>query len=260
MTSLSDQEFIRYQRQIALPEMGEQGQVRLKASRVLVIGCGGLASVVVPYIVGAGIGSVVIIDDDDISLSNLHRQLVYRMSDIGRNKAAVMKEQLTAMNDQVRIRAIDYRLNEEQLNLEVMMADIVVDCSDNFTTRYLINQVCFRSKTMLVSGAAIDLKGQFAIFDYRKNTPCYCCVFPTTFERHTRCSESGVLGPVVGAIGSLQALEVIKALSKQRRTESSEKTSYLLTFDGMSMVFKKHAIHKDPECTICGDKEFQNVC
>lgn len=251
MNLLDDNDFLRYQRQITIPKIGEEGQHLLMSSRVLMIGCGGLGSVVAPYLVGAGLGSLVIVDDDCVTISNLHRQLVYRSSDLGQNKAIAMKSQLQNINHNVDVRAIDYRLKDEQLNLEVMMVDIVVDCSDNFVTRQLINQICFRHKKKLVSGAAIGLEGQFATYDYLDNSPCYRCIYPAELDHTTTCSSLGVLGPVVGLIGSLQALGVIKELIPDL-SESNKTHRQLSVFDGKTLTLKNYAIQRDPDCPVCG--------
>ncbi len=251
MNLLGDEDLLRYQRQVAISTIGEEGQSQLMSSRVLMIGCGGLGSIVAPYLVGAGVGSLVIVDDDSVSISNLHRQLVYRSSDLGQNKAKAMKFQLENINNNVQVRAIDYRLGEEQLSLEVMMVDVVVDCSDNFATRQLINQICFRHKKSLVSGAAIGLDGQFATYDYQENSPCYRCIYPEEVKQNISCSSLGILGPVVGLIGSLQALEVIKELIPAL-SESDKKHRQLLVFDGKTLSLKKYVIQKDPDCPVCG--------
>ncbi|MCE0493600.1 HesA/MoeB/ThiF family protein [Vibrio salinus] len=255
MNTLSDSDFLRYQRQVALPEVGEEGQLKLALSRVLIIGCGGLASVVTPYLSGAGVGSLVIVDDDEVSISNLHRQVVFRANDIGENKAVAMKSQLASINPNVRVRAIDHRLSEEQLSLEVMMADIVVDCTDNFSTRQLINKICFHHKTMLVSGAANGFDGQFSVYSYSEGTACYRCVYSEESDVNANCSSRGVLGPTVGVIASLQALETIKGLLKLSAPGSPQSTHKLLIFNGRSLTSDYLLITKDPECPVCGKEQ-----
>lgn len=251
MSSLDDDDFLRYQRQVAIPQIGEAGQSLLMAGRVLIIGCGGLGSVVAPYLVGAGVGSLVIVDDDYVTVSNLHRQIVYRSGDLGRKKTTAMKSQLEQINPKVRIRTVDYRLKEEPLSFEVMMVDVVVDCSDNFSTRQLINKICFRHKKRLISGAVIGIDGQFAVYDYQKNSPCYRCIYTEESKFHDNCSSLGVLGPAVGVIGSLQALEVIKHLIPE--LASSEASLHQLSvFDGKKLLLSQYAMQRDPNCPVCG--------
>jgi len=248
MSIVCDDDFIRYQRQIALPEMGEEGQRKLMSRHVLMIGCGGLGSVVAPYLVGAGIGSLVIVDDDCVSLSNLHRQIVYRENDVGFNKAEVMKKQLDLINHTSVVRAINSRLGNEQLNLEIILADIVIDCSDNFKTRHQINLACFRKKTKLVSGAAIGWSGQLSCYDYQSQKPCYCCTYPDLSIEVSNCSSMGVLGPVVGVIGCMQAIEAIKALC----SDSDDVFPATMTlFEGKNMSIKSVHLSKDPLCPVC---------
>ena len=251
MNTINDSDFIRYQRQICLPEFGESGQLKLEKSRVLMIGCGGLGSLVAPYLAGAGVGSIVIIDDDNIDISNLHRQFIYRESEIGQNKAARLKSNLNQLNSKVQVRAIKYRLTEQQLDLEVMMCDVVIDCTDNFTTRHQINRVCFKHKTTLISAAVIGWQGQLAVYHYQADEACYRCIYPEDMSEPRSCSTSGVIGPVVGVMASMQALACIKNLI----STPNHSPQSLVLFNGLNNTFQTLNIIRDPECPVCATKE-----
>lgn len=164
---LSDKQFLRYQRQVALPEIAEVGQERLSKSHVLIIGCGGLGSAASLYLASAGVGKLVVVDNDEVDSSNLQRQIIYREQDLQVAKTEATVKQLTELNSMVQVRALNKRLDKAQLQLEVMLADVVLDCTDNMPTRQLINQVCFEQNTPLISAAAIGWQGQFAVFDYQ---------------------------------------------------------------------------------------------
>ena len=248
---LSDQTFSRYSRQIALSEIGEQGQKRLINAHVLIIGCGGLGSAAALYLAGAGVGRMVLVDDDTIESSNLHRQVVYRSKDVGRSKTKAMADQLTALNSDVQLRGLSHRLDEAQLSMEVMLADIVLDCSDNIETRHLINQVCYKQKTPLISAAAIGWQGQFAVFDYSDTNGCYRCLYPFEQLSHdTNCQSMGVVGAVVGILGNYQALAALQMLALD---EFIVATGQLHLFDGKTMSWQTVAISRDSSCLVCGN-------
>ncbi|MFA0123802.1 ThiF family adenylyltransferase, partial [Vibrio sp. 10N.261.48.A2] len=175
---LSDFEFIRYQRQIALPEVGEQGQRNLLNSHVLIIGCGGLGNAAALYLAASGVGKIVLVDDDCVDSSNLQRQVAFRENQLGSPKVEALKQQLSELNGRSQVRTINQRMSESQLELEVMLADLVLDCTDNFESRQQVNQACFSAKTPLISGSAIGWKGQFIVFDYQNQKGCYHCLFP----------------------------------------------------------------------------------
>ncbi len=260
MALLDDHEFLRYQRQIALPEIGETGQCELNKKHVLMIGCGGLGTHVSLYLVGAGIGSMALVDHDAVELSNLHRQIAYRESDIGARKVGALAGQLRNLNHGCRIRTIDKKLDDEQLQLEVMLADVVIDCSDNFPTRHQINRICYQQKTTLVSASAIGWDGQLSVHRFLSDTPCYrCLVGDTANYSPKRCHESGVLGPVVGAIAALQAIQVIQQLLRDTHQNSpftpdkaSNELSEFIHFDGRRMQLKSLRYGKDIACPVCG--------
>ena len=249
---LTDEQLNRYQRQVAIPEIGEQGQVKLSKSHVLMIGCGGLGSAASLYLAASGVGKLVIIDDDDVDLSNLHRQVIYRDKDISSSKTEAMTSQLLALNPAVKIRSLDKRMSKPQLELEVMLADIVLDCSDNMPTRQMINQVCLEQNTDLISAAAIGWLGQFCVFDFsskRESNACYRCLYPfDEVEQVHNCADLGVIGPVVGILGNYQALAAIQKLATGR---FQFKASMLHRFDGLQMQWRYLSITKDKQCKVC---------
>ncbi|OBT12898.1 molybdopterin-synthase adenylyltransferase MoeB [Vibrio sp. UCD-FRSSP16_10] len=245
---LSDQEFIRYQRQVMLPEIGEQGQRCLLDSVVLIVGCGGLGSAVALQLAGAGVGKLVLCDDDVVEISNLHRQLSYRESDIGTAKSIALFKQIADLNPMVSVRTVNRRMALDSLLIEVGLADLVIDCSDNFPTRQDINKACLLKKKPLVSGAAIGWDGQLAFFNYQDNTPCYHCLYPfTESSASTKCSESGVMGPNVNMIGSLQSMLAIRALVEPKTLKPGE----LITFNGRTMTQNKFEFVQDEACDVC---------
>ncbi|RTZ14170.1 HesA/MoeB/ThiF family protein [Vibrio aquaticus] len=251
---LSDQQFLRYQRQISIPEIGETGQLQLSKAHVLIIGCGGLGSAASLYLAAAGVGKLVIVDDDDVDCSNLQRQVIYREGDIGASKTTAVTKQLSQVNHLVQVRAINKRLDKSQLLLEVMLADVVLDCSDNMPTRQLINSACFERSTPLISAAAIGWQGQFAVFDfqaYEGDQPCYRCLFPfDELPRAQSCSENGIVGPVVGTLGNYQALAAIQKIATGM---FHVKPFHLNQFDGMQMQWSTMAIGKDKACQVCSE-------
>lgn len=250
---LSDEEFVRYQRQIALPEFAELGQQALSEAHVLIIGCGGLGSAASLYLSGAGVGKIVIVDDDVVDPSNLHRQVIYREQDVNRPKVIATQTQIRALNSNVAIRAINRRLDGRQLSLEVMLADVVLDCSDNMTTRQMTNQACIEQRKPLITAAAIGWKGQFSVFDYRNSDSengCYRCLFPFDELTHpVRCSDSGVLGPVVGTMGNYQAIAAIQLLATGK---FHFQPATLHLFDGLKLAWQTLSINRDSQCSACG--------
>lgn len=211
MPGLGDLEILRYARHLSLPEIGYEGQVRLKAARVLVIGAGGLGSAVLYYLAAAGIGEITIIDDDRIALDNLQRQILYNTTVIGQAKVDLAADMLRGLNPEIIINPVRLRADAENLPLYVAGADIIADTSDNFTTRMAVNGAAMAQDKILVSGAAIGWQGQVTSFS--RPTGCYACLFGQELSpNQDNCSTNGVLGPVCGIIGSLQAVEIIKQL------------------------------------------------
>lgn len=244
----SDEELLRYSRHILLPELDVQGQLKLARSRVLIIGLGGLGSPVALYLAASGVGHLVLVDDDRVDLSNLQRQIVHREAALGVNKARSAAKALFEVNSAVAVTVIEARLDEAELEAQARQADVLVDCSDNFITRRAVNRACVAAKTPLVSGAAIRLEGQLAVFDPREAaSPCYQCLYPELSDEQLTCAESGVMAPVVGVIGSLQALEAIKLLASVGQASWGR----LLLFDALAGQFRHFTLTKDLACPIC---------
>ena len=247
---MNDEQLLRYSRQIMLPRIDVGGQERLLAARALIIGAGGLGSPAAMYLAAAGVGHLVISDDDRVDLSNLQRQLLHHVADIGRNKADSARDTVRALNPDVRVTVIEERLQDETLAAQVGAADVVLDCSDNFATRFAVNRACFGQRTPLVSGAAIRLEGQLAVFmPGSVNSPCYNCLYREGEEADQTCSENGVLAPVVGIIGSLQALEAIKLILSLGDSLAGR----LVVFDGMTHDWRTLKLRRDPACPVCGE-------
>ena len=247
---MNDEQLLRYSRQIMLPRIDVGGQERLLAARALIIGAGGLGSPAAMYLAAAGVGHLVISDDDRVDLSNLQRQLLHHVADIGRNKADSARDTVRALNPDVRVTVIEERLQDETLAAQVGAADVVLDCSDNFATRFAVNRACFGQRTPLVSGAAIRLEGQLAVFmPGSVNSPCYNCLYREGEEADQTCSENGVLAPVVGIIGSLQALEAIKLILSLGDSLAGR----LVVFDGMAHDWRTLKLRRDPACPVCGE-------
>ena len=247
---MNSQQRSHYSRQIRLPQIGEGGQHRLLNSRVLIIGMGGLGSPAAMYLAAAGVGHLVISDFDRIEPSNLQRQIVHRAADIGNAKALSASATLSALNPDINVTPLDWQLDGDELEEQVGLADVVLDCSDNFPTRFEVNQICVKTGTPLVSGAAIRLEGQVTTFlPTRDDSPCYRCLYRDDGANYETCSEEGVLAPVVGVIGSIQAVEAIKVLVQAGESLCGR----LLLLDGESMILQTVKLPKDPACPVCAN-------
>jgi len=248
---MNDDQLLRYSRQIMLPQVDFAGQEKLLVSRALVVGAGGLGSPAAMYLAAAGVGHLVIADHDVVELSNLQRQLLHRDEDIGRPKAASASDTLHVINPDVAVTPLETRLQGEQLAAEVRQSRVVLDCSDNFATRFAVNAACVRHRVPLVSGAAIRLEGQVAVFDARQaDSPCYHCLYRDGEDTEQTCSENGVLAPLVGVIGSLQALEALKVLLALGDTLAGR----LVIFDGLAHEWRTLKLQRDPGCPTCGTR------
>jgi len=246
---MNDAQLLRYSRQIMLPQVDIEGQERLLSARALIIGAGGLGSPAAMYLAATGVGHLVIADHDVVELSNLQRQLLHHDSDIGRSKVASAQESLTTINPDIRVSAMAQTLQGEALGNAVRQTDVVLDCSDNFTTRFAVNRACVEHRTPLVSGAAIRMEGQVAVFDSRReNSPCYHCLYREGEEEDQTCSGNGVLSPLVGIIGSLQALEALKVILAIGETLAGR----LIIFDGYTHEWRSLTLKQDTDCTVCG--------
>lgn len=250
--SMTDQQLLRYSRQIMLNEVDIEGQQRLLDGHALIIGAGGLGSPVALYLAAAGVGRLTIADDDLVEISNLQRQIAHGESDLGVNKAESAAASARALNPGCRITVIDHRLEAEALRAVVSEADVVLDCTDRFSSRYAINLACVTAGVPLVSGAAIRFGGQLAVFDGADaDGPCYACLYPPDDQgdEALSCAESGVIAPLVGVIGSFQALEAVKLL-----TGAGQPHRGLSTFDGLSGEWRHFRVPKDPGCAVCSSE------
>ena len=249
--SLSDEELERYARHIVLREVGGPGQARLNAARVLVVGAGGLGSPVILYLAAAGVGAIGIADFDAVSLSNLQRQIAHRTVDVGRAKTASAADAARAINPNVKIRCHDERLTAKNAPEIIGQYDVVADGSDNFETRFLLNDACYFAKKTLVSAAVTEFDGQLATFKaHEPGHPCYRCIFPEAPPAGTvpNCSETGVLGAAAGVMGTLQALEVIKEVTGIGESLAGR----LLIYDALATRFRTVGVKPDPHCALCG--------
>ena len=249
---LSDDELLRYSRQILLPQIDVEGQLRLRDARVLIVGLGGLGSPVALYLAAAGVGELHLADFDTVDLSNLQRQVIHDNAAIGQAKVDSAMARLAAINPLVRLHAHRQALDEDSLAAAVAAVDLVLDCCDNFATREAVNAACFAGGRPLVSGAAIRLEGQLSVFDPRRaESPCYHCLYGHGGEEGLTCSEAGVVGPLVGLIGSLQALEALKLLAGF----GEPLIGRLLLVDGLGSRFRELRVRRDPGCAVCGERD-----
>ena len=246
-TELNDAELSRYSRQILMPEIDYEGQLRLAQSHALIVGLGGLGSPASLYLAAAGIGHLTLIDFDEVDDSNLQRQIVHRETNIGQAKVESAKQNLTALNSHIRITTVAEKLDEKQLGQQVASADVVLDCTDNFASRFALNRLCHQHQKPLVSGAAIRWEGQLSTYDFRKpHSPCYQCLYPEDGGQELNCSQNGVLSPVVGMVGSMQAVEAVKALLNLPTL-----TGKLMIIDAYTMMIRTLNLKKDPDCQHC---------
>ena len=246
---MNDEQLLRYSRQIMLPEIDARGQLRLAESTVLIIGLGGLGSAASIYLAAAGVGHLILVDFDKVDLSNLQRQILYRTRDIGRLKVDSARDHLLDMNPDVKLSLIDHALEPAELQDQVARAHVVLDASDNFQTRFAINDACVRNKVPLVSGAAIRFEAQLSVFDLRSDgSPCYRCLYGDNARVDETCTANGVVAPLLGIIGSIQAMEAMKLIMGIGRTL----TGKLLLFDALTMEWHSARLPKDPACPVCG--------
>jgi molybdopterin/thiamine biosynthesis adenylyltransferase len=249
---MNDAQLLRYSRHILLDELGIEGQQRLLAAHVLVIGAGGLGSPVALYLATAGVGTLTIVDGDSVDLTNLQRQIVHSVERIGRSKAESAAQTLAAINPEVRVHALRERADAQRLLELVALADLVVDCSDNFATRHAVNAACVAHAKPLVSGAAIGFDGQVSVYDTRDPAqPCYACLFPpdAVFEE-VRCATMGVFAPLVGIVGSVEAAEALKLLAGV----GSSLAGRLQMLDARTMEWTEIGIARSAGCTVCGQR------
>lgn len=239
----------RYARQIRLDAVKEIGQERLLAARVLIVGLGGLGSPAAMYLAASGVGTLVLSDYDRVEASNLQRQIIHREADIGELKAASAKRTLQEINPACEVDALDWELDEAELSREIRAADLVLDCTDNFASRFLLNRVAAAQSTPLVTGAAIRLEGQI-MTSLPHGGPCYQCIYPQELENQETCAMEGVLAPVVGVIGTLQALQAIRILTGH----AEELRGVLLLFDAVGMEWQRIRVPARKDCPVCGSR------
>lgn len=246
---MNDDQLLRYSRQIMLPQIDIEGQQKLLAAKVLIVGTGGLGSPAAMYLAAAGLGELTIYDDDDVDLSNLQRQIAHHTQDIGMAKVISTSQTLDSLNPEIKINAFKRRLEGNLLEQEVVGSDLVLDCSDNFNTRFAVNKACVRQSKALVSGAAIRFEGQVAVFTPgTNNSPCYNCLYSESGEEMQNCAHNGVIAPVTGIIGCIQALEAMKLIMGIGQSL----TGRLLLLDGLTMEWNSMILKKNPTCPTCG--------
>jgi molybdopterin/thiamine biosynthesis adenylyltransferase len=249
---MQDQELLRYSRHLLLNEIGVEGQQRVSEAHVLIIGAGGLGSPAALYLGSAGVGTITVVDDDEVDLTNLQRQVAHTMARIGCSKVSSIAAAVAAINPDVRIHPIQQRADAPLLDLLVEKADVVLDCCDNFVSRHAINAACMAHNKPLVSGAAIRFDAQITVYDPRSvASPCYACVFPAdaTFEE-TRCATMGVFAPLVGIIGTMQAAEALKLICGVGKSLMGR----LLMLDGRAMEFTELRLTREPNCPVCSKR------
>lgn len=246
---MNDQELLRYSRHILLQEVGVEGQARIRATSMLVLGAGGLGSPAAFYLASAGVRRIVLVDGDDVDLTNLQRQILHTTERIGRPKAESGRITLGAINPDVEVVPLVARADPDRLDALVRDADIVLDCTDNFATRHALNRACVRHRRPLVSGAAIRFDGQLAVFDLRReDSPCYACLFPEGEGEDELCAVMGVFAPLAGIVGTMQAAEALKLAGKIGESMHGR----LLMIDALSMSLRTVKFARDPQCTVCG--------
>lgn len=248
---MNDEQLLRYSRQILLPQFGIDGQQALLDAHVLIIGLGGLGSPVAMYLTSAGVGELTLVDHDQVELSNLQRQIIHRTENINQDKVESAKQNLLSLNPDVNIHCFNHKLDETELNELVGKVSIVIDASDNFATRFAINKACVKNRKPLVSGAAIRMEGQVSVFDLSNpDNPCYRCLYDEQGNTDDSCSENGVMSPLVGIIGSIQAIEAIKVIAHI----GEALTGKLLITDSMQQEWRTMKFKKDPNCPVCNNK------
>ena len=254
---MNDEQLMRYSRHILLQEIGVEGQQRLLQSSVLIIGLGGLGSPAALYLAASGVGKLTLCDHDTVDFSNLQRQIIHRTATVGQSKVVSAQATLHEINPEVECVALPIRADEARLNELIAQADIVLDCSDNFVTRYAVNRACLAQRKPLVSGAAIQFHGQVSVFDFRRDdAPCYNCLFPEDSEaEELRCATTGVFAPLVGIIGTLQAAEALKLLIGIERGLRGK----LLSVNALDMNILRSSLSKDPACSVCGEHAIRTL-
>lgn len=249
---MNDDQLLRYSRHILLDEFGIEGQERLLAARALVIGAGGLGAAALPYLASAGVGHITLVDDDDVDLTNLQRQIVHTTANVGRPKVESAREAMLRINPDLDIQLVAQRVSDAELGPLVAQADVVLDCCDNFATRHAINRACLAHRVPLVSGAALRFDGQISVYDLRQpDAPCYACLFPPSEPAsEAACATMGVFAPLVGMVGTVQAAEALKLLSGVGQPLAAR----LLMVNALTMEWTEMRLARAPDCEVCGGK------
>ena len=247
---MNDEQLKRYSRHILLPSVQMDGQQKICTAKILIVGLGGLGCVAALYLAASGVGEFILVDGDNVELSNLQRQIAHSTAAIGHSKVISAMQAMQALNPEIKITPINKYLTEDNLSELVTQADVVLDCSDNFSTRFALNKMCWQEKKPLVMGAAIRLEGQISLFDGRlTHSPCYACLYPEESQREEEqaCVHNGVLAPVVGVIGSLQAVECLKIITGV----GESLVGCLLVWDAGQQDWRKIRVQKDNTCLVC---------
>lgn len=247
--AMNDQDLLRFSRHILLDDIGIEGQEKILASHVVIIGAGGLGSAAAPYLAAAGVGKITLIDHDRVDLTNLQRQIMHRTSSVGQSKVASGKEMIEALNPGVQVTTFEQKADEAWLDDVLPTTTVVLDCSDNFKTRHLVNRACIKHQVPLVSGAAIRFDGQLTVIDPKNpDTPCYACLFPADQEfSEVQCSTMGVFSPLVGIIGTMQAAQALQIIMGHPKTLVGR----LLLWDARSTEINEIKLHKREDCPVC---------
>jgi molybdopterin/thiamine biosynthesis adenylyltransferase len=247
---MNDKQLLRYSRHILLPQIEYAGQEKLTKSHVLIVGAGGLGAPTALYLAASGVGKLTICDFDTVDLTNLQRQIIHTTQSVGTNKALSAQQTIYEINPEVNVQAVQQKSTEDEFKKLAAEADVVIDCSDNFATRYALNRVCFALKKPLVSGAAVQFEGQITVYDFRHEaSPCYHCLFPDTgSDQEMRCTDNGVFSPLVGMIGTAQAAEALKLILNIGESLQGR----LLLLDALNMEWRTIKFARDPKCTVCG--------
>ncbi|KWR90070.1 HesA/MoeB/ThiF family protein [Cupriavidus sp. IDO] len=247
---MNDDQLLRYSRHILLDELGIEGQQRLLSGHALVIGAGGLGAAALPYLASAGVGRITVVDNDQVDLTNLQRQIIHTTANVGRLKVESAREGMLRINPGVEIEIIAARVGDTELDKLVAQADVVLDCCDNFATRQAVNRACVRHRVPLVSGAALRFDGQISVYDRRQpDAPCYACLFPPSEPApEVACATMGVFAPLVGMVGTVQAAEALKLLTGVGETLAGR----LLMVNAMTMEWTTMRLARTPDCPVCG--------
>jgi len=253
---MNDEQLLRYSRHLLLEEIDVAGQEKLLGSHVLIIGAGGLGSAAAPYLAAAGVGKITLIDHDQVELTNLQRQIMHTQNSIGKTKVESGRQFLQSLNSALTINAIAAKASEDLLNTLLPEVDLVLDCTDNFATRQLVNQACFIHKIPLVSGSALKFDGQLSVFDFRKETsPCYACIFsPDERFKEVSCASMGIFSPLVGIIGSMQAAQALQVLIGF----GQPLVGRMLLWNAMNTQIDEIRVARNPACKVCSSQHQKN--